>query len=89
MKDGKFLNVGNYQIYTLKQLFTIKNSIMKLPKNLIEMVECIQLQKDMSLESDNWKTDVNLISQNVIVLGEIFLANTLNYHNHHYLHENP
>lgn len=44
---------------------------MKSPNNLIEMVEFAQIQKDISSECDKLKNIIDLISNNVKVLGEI------------------
>lgn len=44
------------------------------PKNLLEMVEFIEYQKKILLECNDIKENINLISNNVKVLGKINLV---------------
>lgn len=44
---------------------------MKSPNNLVEMVELIKIQKDILSECDKLKNIIDLISNNVVVIGEI------------------
>lgn len=43
------------------------------PNNLAEMVEYIKIRTKLELESDEKKEDINLIGDNIAVLGNLYL----------------